>query len=182
MPAESPEVPGGSFKRPGKERAISSDTKKSPGQNLVLFLSSGAWLGHLPLAPGTFGTLMGIPLYLALSRLPWWGYIVSSVLLIGGAIWTADRAQSFYGGHDDRRIVIDEVVGYIVTMTGITPGLFSVALGFAVFRLFDIFKPWPCRTIDRLWLSGAGVVMDDVVAGLYGLMVLHLISWRWPVL
>ena len=129
------------------------------------------------MAPGTWGTLAGIPLYLALSLLPLWAYALALIPVIWGAIYAAGRAEIIYDSHDDRRIVIDEVAGYAVTMLGTAPSVFSVILGFFVFRAFDIFKPWPCRDIDRRMPGGAGVVLDDVAAGVYGVILMLVIGY-----
>lgn len=137
-------------------------------------------MGHMPWAPGTFGALAGIPVYLALSRLSLWGYLFGLVLLIAAGIVLADRAQNIYGRPDDRRIVIDEVAGLAVTMTGTTPDLAGIILGFGFFRLFDVLKPWPARVIDRTWTSGAGVVLDDVIAGLYAAAALQAVLYFRP--
>lgn len=132
------------------------------------------------MAPGTWGTLAGIPIYLALSRLPLWGYLAGLALLVWAAVFVAGRAQEIFGRHDDPRIVIDEAAGYLVTMVGAAPGLRAVVLGFIFFRVFDILKPWPCRAIDKKWVSGAGVVFDDVAAGIYGALALQATMYIWP--
>ena len=123
--------------------------------------------------PGTFGTLAGIPLCYAWGNVPWWGQAFLAAILTLAAIAAASRADTIFGRHDDQRIVIDEVAGYLVTMIGIAPSAWNLAAGFIAFRFFDILKPWPCRTIDRQMPGGAGVVMDDIMAGIYGLIVMH---------
>ncbi len=102
--------------------------------------------------------------------------------LIGAAIYLAARAEAIYGGHDDRRIVIDEVVGYLVTMTGAAPTVIGIFLGFVIFRIFDIAKPWPCSAIDQRMPGGTGVVLDDVAAGVYGAITFNIIYYFWPAL
>lgn len=97
-------------------------------------------------------------------------------------MFLAGRAEDIYGRHDDPRIVIDEVAGYAVTMIGVKPGVVVVILGFILFRAFDILKPWPCRTIDRNWSGGGGVVLDDAAAGIYAAVVLRVLIHFWPVL
>lgn len=167
---------------PIKEQGIPSGADKSPDQALSIFLASGAYLGHVPFAPGTFGSLVGIPVFLGFSRLPLWGYLISLALLLAAAIFLAGRAEAIYGRHDDPRIVIDEVTGYAVAMIGVKPGLVVVVLGFILFRAFDILKPWPCGTIDRKWSGGGGVVLDDVAAGIYAAAALQVLIYFWPVL
>lgn len=136
-------------------------------------------MGHLPWAPGTFGTLAGLPLYLALSGLPVWAYAACLAPLTLAAILLAGRAEDIYGCHDDPRIVIDEVVGFLVSMTGTAPSLPGMVLGFLFFRMFDILKPWPCRAIDRTWGGGTGIVMDDAAAGVYAAALLHVVQIIW---
>jgi len=92
------------------------------------------------------------------------------------------RAEKIFTSRDDGRIVIDEIAGYLVAMTGAVPGVGSVITGFFLFRLFDVFKPWPGSMIDRKLGGGAGIVLDDVAAGLYACMVLHGLMYLWPVL
>lgn len=132
------------------------------------------------MVPGTFGTLAGIPLFLGLSQLPGWAYMAGTLAATLVGVYLAGRAEAIYGHQDDRRIVIDEIVGYLVTMAGISPTLVSVFAGFFIFRFFDIVKPWPARSIDRRVPGGWGVVLDDVFAGLYGAGTMHLATWWWP--
>jgi len=126
--------------------------------------------------------LAGIILYLGLGRLPFWAYTAALAVLIIIAIYLAARAEKFYGRKDDSRIVIDEVVGYLVTMTGVGLSLTGVILGFILFRTFDILKPWPVGVIDRKWPGGYGLVLDDAAAGVYACVVLHLLILLWPAL
>jgi phosphatidylglycerophosphatase A len=141
-----------------------------------------AWgpCGYAPTAPGTFGTLGAIPLYLALSLLPAVGYLAATVAFVALSMVAAQRAGRYWGIPDASPIVIDEVAGYLLTMA-LTPLTWqSVAAGFLFFRAFDILKPWPASAFDRM-KNGFGVVMDDVAAGLYawgalrGLEVLGLL-------
>ena len=137
----------------------------------------GFGLGAAPFAPGTFGTLLGIPVYLLFTGWPLTGYLlaVAGLFLIGiVACQTTARAL---GVHDHPAIVFDEVVGFLITMTLAPPGGWWLAAGFALFRLFDIWKPWPIRWIDRRVRGGVGIMLDDVLAGIYALLVLQLVVW-----
>lgn len=137
----------------------------------------GFGLGAAPFAPGTFGTLLGIPVYLLLADLPLIGYLcaVAGLFLIGvAACRVTARAL---GVHDHPAIVFDEVVGFLITMTLAPPGWWWLAAGFALFRLFDIWKPWPVRWIDRHVHGGVGIMLDDALAGVYALAVLQLLAW-----
>ena len=146
----------------------------------MIFLASAGFLGYAPVASGTFGTLAGIVLFLALSLLPFWGYLAVLFVFLALAVLISHRAEQIFGGKDDGRIVIDEVAGYLVTMAGIRPGLTVIILGFLLFRAFDILKPWPVRFIDQKCPGGLGVVLDDVAAGIYSLAVLFVIIHFWP--
>ena len=141
---------------------------------LTLFLASNAGLGYAPVASGTFGTLMGIPCYYLISRLnvPLQALALLVVILLSCKI--CDLAGQHYQEPDDGRIVIDELAGYLVT-TAFLPFSWGIAIaGFFCFRLFDICKPFPASWFDREWKNGLGVTLDDVVAGIYALILLRL--------
>ena len=137
-------------------------------------------MGLIPFAPGTMGTLSGIPVFILFSLCGLWGYLGLLVLLVLGAVYISSRAETIYGRHDDRRIVIDETAGFAVTMIGMPVSPAAIILGFLLFRFFDILKPWPCSAIDRLVQGGVGVVMDDIAAGIYALITLEVIAYFWP--
>jgi len=143
-------------------------------RRLILCLSSNAGLGYSPWAPGTVGTLAGLPFFYLLAPLPAPLYLLTWTALLFLAFWSSDRAGAIYGVADDRRIVIDELVGYLVTVA-LLPFSWTVALlGFLFFRLFDIVKPPPANWFDRRLKNGYGVVLDDVVAGIYAALALRL--------
>src|SRR5512133_2972980 len=127
-----------------------------------------AWgpCGYAPVAPGTFGTLGAIPLYLALTRLPPAAYVGVTAALTALAIAAAARAGDYWQVPDASPIVVDEVVGFLVTMMFVPFSWAALAAGFVAFRAFDVLKPWPASAFDRV-KTGFGVVMDDVAAGLW---------------
>lgn len=137
----------------------------------------GFGLGAAPYAPGTFGTLLGIPLYLLIADWPLMGYLAAVLVLFMAGVALCGMTARALGVHDHAAIVFDEVVGFLVTMTLAPPGWLWVAAGFALFRLFDIWKPWPIRGLDRGVHGGPGIMLDDVMAGLYALLVLQLVAW-----
>ena len=143
----------------------------------VMFLATGGFVGHIPVAPGTFGSLLGIPLCYALSeiRLPW--AVASAVSLIVVAIWIAQRAETITQQKDPGKIVIDEIAGMVVTLIGTPFHLTSVVIGFFIFRALDITKPFPIRDLERRISGGAGVVLDDVAAGIYANILVRLILY-----
>jgi len=150
-------------------------TKKPPRPDKPpdLWVLLAAWgpCGYAPLAPGTAGTLGAIPLYLALSRLPPAGYVLATAALTALAIAAAARAGAYWRVVDASPIVIDEVVGYLVTLMLVPFSWKAVAAGFVLFRIFDVLKPWPASSFDRV-KSGFGVVMDDVAAGVWAWLAL----------
>jgi phosphatidylglycerophosphatase A len=144
-------------------------------KRLVILLATWGGVGFFPFAPGTAGTVAAIPLFLLLSLLPLYGYI-PCVLAIGlVACWAAGRAETIFGEQDNRRIVIDEVVGLLITMTAVPLTWPSLLVGLCLFRAFDILKPPPIRLIERRVKGGWGVVLDDIVAGIYAQISLCLV-------
>jgi phosphatidylglycerophosphatase A len=127
------------------------------------------------MASGTVGTLAAIPLYLLLGRLPIPLYLLLLIPLTIFSCWVAGRAEAIFDEKDSGKIVIDEVVGYLFTMTGAPYSLSAIILGFCLFRFFDIVKVPPANVIDRRLKNGCGVVLDDVVAGIYACLTLQII-------
>jgi phosphatidylglycerophosphatase A len=152
----------------------------SAGEKFMLVLATGLGSGYSPIASGTAGTLVAIPLYLAVARLDPWLQLLSIAALIGVAIQAADVAGRHFGESDDGRIVIDEVAGYLVTMALVKPSVLAVAAGFFIFRLADIVKPWPASYFDRRVHTAFGTVMDDVVAALYARAAVAAVLTFWP--
>jgi len=145
--------------------------------NPVHFLALGFGSGLAPKAPGTAGTLAAIPLYLLLSGLPLWAYLVITAVVTIVGIWICDRAARDFGVHDHPAIVWDEIAGYLITMIAAPAGLVWVLLGFVLFRIFDVIKPWPISILDRRVGGGFGIMVDDVLAGLFALIVLQGLAW-----
>lgn len=144
---------------------------------LTLFFASNAGLGYAPFAPGTVGTLAGLPLFWLVSSWPAWLYGLSWLGLLFLSFIVADVAGKIYQQTDDGRIVIDELVGYLVTVAFLPATWWVLLGGFFWFRLFDICKPWPASYFDNRVKNGVGVVLDDVVAGIYGAVALRLSLW-----
>jgi phosphatidylglycerophosphatase A len=135
-------------------------------------------IGYAPVAPGTWGTAAAIPMVLVSAGLPHWGYLAVCVAVTALAIASAGAADRAFGLHDSGRIVVDEVAGYFWTMAAVADRADPVALlaGFLLFRVADIFKPPPARAIDRRMAGGPGVVLDDVVAGLWAAAALLVLD------
>jgi phosphatidylglycerophosphatase A len=140
-------------------------------------LAFGFGTGLAPVAPGTFGTLAGLPIVL----LWWWadaGLIIQAAtlaILIPLGIWTSARAATALGVHDHGAIVVDEIAGIALTFVLVPPSIGALVAGFALFRLFDIVKPWPISWLDRHVHGGLGIMADDVVAGVAACACLHLL-------
>ncbi len=146
-------------------------------RRLILFFASGFFSGYAPFASGTAGTLVGIPIYLLFSRLPLPHYGILTIILFAFGVWLAFRAEIILGEKDSGVIVIDEIAGFLVTLFALPRTGFFLVGGFLLFRALDILKPWPVRAIDQRCPGGWGVMLDDVVAGLYANLSLHLLAW-----
>jgi len=149
-------------------------------RNPAHFLACGFGSGAAPVAPGTFGTLAAIPLYLLLEPLALWTYLAVTTLLFLVGIGLCDTTARDFGVHDHGGIVWDEIVGYLVTMIAAPPGWIWVVVGFFLFRFFDILKPWPIRRLDRGVGGGLGIMVDDLLAGVYAALALNLIARFLP--
>lgn len=143
-------------------------------------LAFGFGSGLARRAPGTFGTLVGVLLYLPLSLLPLPLY--AAVLILGGlaGIPICGRTSRDLGVHDHPGIVWDEIIGFWITMLLLPPTLLNIVLGFVLFRGFDILKPWPIRWLDRHVSGGFGIMIDDVLAGIFACTSVHLILYSFP--
>tara|TARA_R110001583_G_scaffold2296_8_gene16944 strand:+ start:2030 stop:2506 length:477 start_codon:yes stop_codon:yes gene_type:complete len=141
----------------------------------IQFLALGFGSGLAPKAPGTFGTLAAIPLFLLLAMLTPWFYLVAVIVMSIAGIYICGKAADDVGVHDHPAIVWDEFVGYFITMFMVPVSWQSVALGFLLFRLFDILKPWPISFIDKKMSGGFGIMFDDIVAGVFSLIIMQLV-------
>jgi phosphatidylglycerophosphatase A len=145
-------------------------------RRLAVVIATWWGVGYCPKAPGTAGTIAAIPFFLLLSLLPLPGYL-ACVLAIGlVACWAAGEAEQIFHEQDSKRIVIDEAVGFLVTMTALPPSWPYLIGGFCLFRCFDILKPPPIRLIEQKVRGGYGVVLDDVLAGIYAQISLRIIA------
>ncbi|MFQ5665741.1 MAG: phosphatidylglycerophosphatase A [Candidatus Binatia bacterium] len=144
----------------------------------VIFLASAGYVGYIPVASGTFGSLVGFPLFWGFDRVrasSVLGYVLTYVLLVGAACWLAGQAEQYLHEHDSHKIVIDEVVGYLAATMFLTPTWSHTLWAFVLFRALDIVKPFPAGYIDKHLPGGYGVVLDDVVSGLYTNLALQLV-------
>lgn len=149
-------------------------------EHLVAF---GLGAGLSPRAPGTVGTLWGVLLWLPFSLLSLPAYLGATLALFAFGTWICGRSAKLLGVHDYPGIVFDEVVGFLVAALPILPALHPsahvlrwVLLAFVLFRVFDVWKPWPIRRLDEAVHGGFGIMLDDLVAGLYGAAVLFVLT------
>jgi phosphatidylglycerophosphatase A len=147
---------------------------RQPGRSPVLFFASGCCAGYAPVAPGTAGSAVGLLLFYLLATLPTALYCAVTCIITILAIWLAGKAEKFLGRNDPPQVVIDEIAGQLITLAALPAHWIYVLAGFLLFRLFDIIKPRPANKINRDMHGGAGIVLDDVVAGLYANFVLQL--------
>lgn len=142
--------------------------------NPLHFLSLGFGSGLAPVAPGTCGTLVAVPLYLLIAQLslPW--YLLVVVVGFAAGVFLCQYTSNALGVHDHSGIVWDEFVGYWITMIAVPLTWQWIVAGFVLFRVFDIVKPWPVKTADAKMKGGFGIMIDDVLAGIYALACMHL--------
>ena len=143
----------------------------------ILLLAFGFGSGLSPKAPGTMGTLAAIPLWYLLAQLSQPAYILVVALCAIVGIFICGSAADKLGVHDHGGIVWDEIVGFWITMTFLPATYVYALLGFVLFRLFDILKPWPISWIDKKVAGGFGIMLDDVIAGVMAALVLQALAW-----
>lgn len=146
------------------------------------FLALGFGSGLAPKAPGTFGTLAALPLYWLMMDLSLGWYLTITIVVTVAGFWICERTAKDMDVHDHGAIVWDEVAGMLITMIAAPISLAAVIVGFALFRFFDIVKPWPIKLLDRHVKGGFGIMIDDVLAGIFAAICLQLIHWQWPLI
>ncbi len=151
------------------------ESKQKLKDRLILLAATGFGLGSLPFAPGTFGTLAALPLIGIMDMLPaaFTGFYLVCLVLV--SVWIADEAEKILKQKDPGCIVIDEVAGFCVAVSLVPVSLPTLAGGFVLFRCFDIFKPGPVRYFEENYSGGAGVVLDDIMAGVMAGVILKLV-------
>jgi phosphatidylglycerophosphatase A len=147
---------------------------------LAVFLATAGYCGYFPIAPGTVGSAAGLVVYL----LVWWTR--SPILEIGlialvfaAGTWAATHAERYFGGIDPGPVVIDEVLGMLVTLAFIPVGWSAALAGFFIFRVFDVIKPYPANRLETFH-GGFGIMADDAMAGVYANLTLRFLMWLLP--
>lgn len=155
----------------GKNKLKAKQIMSSP----ILFLAFGFGSGLAKKMPGTMGTVAAIPVYLALIQTNIWVYSMLTVLVCVAGVQICDQAAMQLGEHDFGGIVWDEIAGYLITMWFVPFSWNALLLGFVLFRFFDILKPWPIKWADKKVEGGFGIMLDDVLAGLFSAVILYFV-------
>ena len=150
------------------------------------FLFTGFYSGYIPKAPGTAGTVVGVALYWILYLIFGAEYIIPAnlilvLVMLYPSIKLGDAGETFYGTKDPQAVVLDEMMGFWITMLFVPFSWTMVLLGFLLFRIMDILKPYPANTLQNL-KGGLGIMIDDYIAGVYACLVLHGIRYGAPML
>jgi len=140
-----------------------------------MIIATGFYSGNLPKAPGTWGSLVGLLLFFILHALSLPAYlaVVAGLFVIGS--FAAGEAEKILDNSDPGVVVIDEIVGMLITMIAVPATPLTMVLGFILFRIFDIVKPFPVNFFDQRFHGGLGIMLDDVMAGIYSLIILQLL-------
>lgn len=148
-------------------------------QDPIYFIAFGFGTGLMSIAPGTWGTLAAMPLYLLMINAHWSIYLLWTALAFALGVWVSDRVTEDLGVHDYKGIVWDEVVGYLLTMFLAPKGISWMLIGFILFRIFDIWKPQPIRMIDQRVQGGLGIMLDDVLAAVPAWCIMQILVWSF---
>jgi phosphatidylglycerophosphatase A len=147
---------------------------------LAVFLATVAYCGYFPIAPGTVGSAAGLLVYL----LVWWTQsrlVEVGLIVVTFAVgtWAATHAERYFGAIDPGPVVIDEVLGMLVTLAFIPVGVSGALVGFFLFRVFDVIKPYPANRLEK-YHGGFGIMADDFAAGVYANLCLRMVIWLVP--
>jgi phosphatidylglycerophosphatase A len=149
-------------------------------RRLGLFIATCGYIGYAPIAPGTFGSAAGLVVfYLVRYTGSSWIELGAIVVLFALGVWSGTEAEHHFGGVDPGPVVLDEVVGMLVTLALLPVNVVGAIVGFLVFRVLDVVKPWPSAQFERL-PGGLGVMADDGMAALYGNAIMRLLIWLAP--
>ena len=148
------------------------------GDKIIALFSTGFYTGYFPIAPATFSTLaLGVVFYLLISHLNIYLYGLITLILFFWAVWLSDKSEKIFNKKDCSYIVIDELVGFLVTMFLVPFSWMNIVLGFFFFRFFDIVKPPPANFFNDRKKGGLDVVLDDVIAGIYSNLLLQVVYY-----
>lgn len=148
---------------------------QSVWRNPIHYVACGFGIGTLPWMPGTFGTIFGVVVYLLIVKISLIQYLLVTLFLVLVGIYLCGKVNRDFGTHDHPAAVWDEIASFPIVMIAIPPRWYFIVTGFIVFRIFDIWKPWPIRWLDKHIHGGMGVMLDDVVAAFFSWIILYVI-------
>jgi len=140
----------------------------------VIFLATGCFVGKIPFAPGTWGSLAGLPICWLSSQAGAPAAVLGVLLIVALAVWVAGQAEKILAQKDPGCIVVDEIAGILITFIALPWNFTSVCAGFFIFRILDIVKPFPICWVEKKFSGGIGIVGDDVMAGILGNLILRM--------
>ena len=147
---------------------------------LGVFIATCGYLGYVPVAPGTFGSAAGLAVFFLIRSTGSMTLELAAILVLFAiGIWSGTIAEHHFGGVDPAPVVMDEVVGMLITLAFLPVSVTGAIVGFLVFRVLDVFKPWPSAQFERL-PGGLGVMADDGMAAIYGNVVMRGLIWVTP--
>lgn len=146
---------------------------------LAVWIATSGPAGYAPVAPGTFGSLVGVAVYFLIAGWSLQAQVVAALIVSGIGLWASTLAARHFDRSDPSQVVIDEVAGQVVTLVGLGSGVMTLTLGFLLFRALDIIKPWPANRLERLH-GGRGIMADDLMAALYGQALLRTAIYFFP--
>jgi len=144
---------------------------------IIMLIATGFYSGYLPKAPGTWGSLVGLLLVYLLNYFSLPVYLTVTVFLFMIGTFSAGEAEKILDNHDPGIVVIDEIVGMLIAMIAVPLSPLTMLLGFFLFRVFDIVKPFPVNIFDQRFHGGLGIMLDDMMAGIYSLLSLQLLIY-----
>jgi phosphatidylglycerophosphatase A len=146
-----------------------------------VFVATCGYLGYAPVAPGTFGSAAGLLVFFAVRASGSTGVELATIaVLFAIGVWSGTVAEHHFGGIDPAPVVMDEVVGMLITLALLPVNTTGAIVGFLVFRVFDVVKPWPSGRFEKL-PGGLGVMADDGMAAVYGNLVMRALMWMAPI-
>lgn len=148
-------------------------------RRVAVVLATAGGAGYAPVAPGTFGSAVGVVIYLLTQHWPREAQFTLVLAISAAGVWAASEAERHFGREDPGPVVIDEVAGQLLTLLFLGVGALGVAAGFLVFRVLDITKPWPVRRLEDL-PGGLGIMADDLMAGVYGWGIMWAATTMFP--
>lgn len=145
-------------------------------KRVAVFLATGAYVGYIPFAPGTFGSLLGVGIYFLVSALsPFYYFLIFAISFIISC-WAVREAEKYFQVRDSQKIVIDEILGFLVVMFLIRPTALTLCIGFVIFRILDIVKPFPANWIEYKIKGSSAVIYDDLIVGIYTNIILQIVQ------